>query len=45
MSIKPVLMVVLVLFWTITAVISLTTGSHYGIELMQRAGTGPLPGP
>ncbi|HHW35326.1 MAG TPA: SDR family oxidoreductase [Paracoccus solventivorans] len=43
--IKPVLMVVLVLFWTITAVISLTTGYHNGVELMHRAGTGPLAGP
>lgn len=43
--IKPVLFVVLVLFWTLTAVISLTTGFGNGLELMHRAQTGALAGP
>ncbi|UFM66921.1 SDR family oxidoreductase (plasmid) [Paracoccus sp. MA] len=43
--IKPVLFVVLVLFWTLTAVISLTTGFENGLELMHRARTGALAGP
>lgn len=39
--IKPVLFVVLVLFWTLTAIISLTTGFENGLELMHRALAGP----
>nr|WP_279578066.1 DUF2269 family protein [Paracoccus versutus] len=39
--IKPVLFVVLVLFWTLTAIISLTTDFENGLELMHRALAGP----
>ncbi|SIP86279.1 Uncharacterized conserved protein YbjT, contains NAD(P)-binding and DUF2867 domains [Paracoccus thiocyanatus] len=42
---KPVLFVVLVLFWTLTAIISLTTGFQNGLDLMHRAETGALAGP
>jgi uncharacterized protein YbjT (DUF2867 family) len=42
---KPVIMVILVLFWMITAIISLTTGFWNGVELMVRANAGPVAGP
>ncbi len=42
---KPLILGVLVLFWMITGIISLTTGFGNGVELMLRAGTGALAGP
>ncbi|WP_274423172.1 SDR family oxidoreductase [Chelativorans sp. YIM 93263] len=42
---KPVIFVVLSLFWLATGIISLTIGYTEGVELMLRAGTGPLAGP
>ncbi len=42
---KPVLLVILVAFWMLTGVISLTTGFHIGVDLMVRAGTGVLAAP
>lgn len=42
---KPVVFAVLAFFWLATGVISLTIGYGEGVELMQRAGTGPLAGP
>jgi hypothetical protein len=43
--IKPVLMVILVLFWFFTAVISLTTGFWNGVELLLEANAGWLAQP
>ncbi|AUX80055.1 MULTISPECIES: SDR family oxidoreductase [Sinorhizobium] len=42
---KPVIFVVLSLFWIATGVISLTTGYQIGIDLMERTGAGVLAGP
>ncbi|WP_026187000.1 SDR family oxidoreductase [Ensifer sp. BR816] len=42
---KPVIFVVLSLFWIATGVISLTTGYQIGLELMERTGAGVLAGP
>lgn len=43
--IKPVLMVILVLFWLLTAIISLTTGFWNGVELLLEANAGWLAQP
>ena len=42
---KPVIIVVLVAFWILTGIISLTTGFHKGVDLMLRAGTQMLAAP
>lgn len=42
---KPVIFIVLSLFWISTGVISLTIGYEIGIDLMQRTGAGILSGP
>ncbi|OAP37304.1 SDR family oxidoreductase [Sinorhizobium americanum] len=42
---KPVIFVVLSLFWIATGVISLTTGYQIGIDLMERTRAGVLAGP
>ncbi|AFL49779.1 uncharacterized protein YbjT (DUF2867 family) [Sinorhizobium fredii] len=42
---KPVIFVVLSLFWISTGVVSLTVGYQIGIDLMERTGAGVLAGP
>lgn len=42
---KPVVFVVLSLFWISTGIISLTAGYQIGIDLMERTGAGILAGP
>ncbi|OAP39962.1 nucleoside-diphosphate sugar epimerase [Sinorhizobium glycinis] len=42
---KPVIFVVLSLFWIGTGIISLTAGYQIGIDLMERTGAGVLAGP
>ncbi|MBP2233657.1 uncharacterized protein YbjT (DUF2867 family) [Sinorhizobium kostiense] len=42
---KPVIFIVLSLFWVLTGIISLTIGYELGIDLMQRTGAGALSGP
>lgn len=42
---KPVIIAVLVAFWVLTGIISLTTGFHKGVDLMLRAGTQLLAAP
>ncbi|PII39138.1 nucleoside-diphosphate sugar epimerase [Sinorhizobium meliloti CCBAU 01290] len=42
---KPVIFVVLPLFWITTGVISLTSGYEIGVDLMERGGAGVLAGP
>ncbi|MCA1494420.1 SDR family oxidoreductase [Ensifer sp. NBAIM29] len=42
---KPVVFVVLSLFWISTGIISLTAGYQIGIDLMERTGAGVLAGP
>ncbi|MDX0543853.1 NAD(P)H-binding protein [Sinorhizobium medicae] len=42
---KPVIFIVLSLFWIMTGVISLTSGYEIGVDLMERGGAGVLAGP
>ena len=42
---KPIIFIVLPLFWIGTGIVSLTVGYHEGVELMLRAGSGRLAAP
>jgi len=42
---KPLIFVVISAFWLVTAIISVTIGYDIGVDLMLKAGTGPLAGP